>query len=31
LQRRYRTGRNRQLNLKVTDEALRRFYALGEA
>ncbi|ESQ78898.1 hypothetical protein [Asticcacaulis sp. YBE204] len=31
LQRRYRTGRNRQLNLKVTDEALRRFYALADA
>jgi hypothetical protein len=30
LQRRYRTGRNRQLNLKVTDEALRRFYALAD-
>ncbi|ESQ92617.1 hypothetical protein [Asticcacaulis benevestitus] len=31
LQRRYRTGRNRQLNLKVTDDALRRFYALADA
>lgn len=31
LQRRYRTGRNRQLNLKVTDEALRRFYAVADA
>jgi hypothetical protein len=30
LQRRYRTGRNRQLNLKVTDDALRRFYALAD-
>jgi hypothetical protein len=31
LQRRYRTGRNRQLNLKVTDDSLRRFYALADA
>jgi hypothetical protein len=31
LQRRYRTGRNRQLNLKVTDDALRSFYALADA
>jgi hypothetical protein len=31
LQRRYRTGRNRQLNLKVSDDALRRFYALADA
>ncbi|MGZ3297738.1 MAG: stability/partitioning determinant [Asticcacaulis sp.] len=31
LQRRYRTGRNRQLNLKVTDDALRRFYALADS
>ena len=31
LQRRYRTARNRQLNLKVTDEALRRFYAVADA
>lgn len=30
LQRRYRTGRNRQLNLKVTDEALRKFYAIAD-
>ena len=30
LQRRYRTGRNRQLNLKVTDTALRRFYAIAD-
>ncbi len=29
--RRYTTGRNRQLNMKVTDEALRRFYALADA
>lgn len=28
--RRYTTGRNRQLNMKVTDEALRRFYALAD-
>jgi hypothetical protein len=31
LQRRYRTGRNRQINLKVTDDVLRRFYALADA
>lgn len=30
-QRRYRTGRNRQLNLKVTDDVLRRFYALADS
>lgn len=30
VQRRHTTGRNRQLNLKVTDEALGRFYALAE-
>ena len=30
-QRRYTTGRNRQLNLKVTEGALGRFYALAEA
>ena len=29
--RRYTTGRNRQLNMKVTEEALRRFYALADA
>jgi hypothetical protein len=29
--RRYTTGRNRQLNMKVTDEALKRFYALADA
>ena len=29
-QRRYTTGRNRQLNLKVTDDALRRFYAVAD-
>jgi hypothetical protein len=28
--RRYTTGRNRQLNLKVTDEAAERFYALAD-
>ena len=30
-QRRYRTGRNRQLNLKVTDDVMRRFYALADS
>lgn len=30
-QRRYTTGRNRQLNIKVRDEALQRFYALVES
>jgi hypothetical protein len=30
-QRRYRTGRNRQLNLKVSDDVLRRFYALADS
>ena len=30
-QRRYRTGRNRQLNLKVSDEVMRRFYALADS
>ncbi len=30
-QRRYRTGRNRQLNLKVSDDILRRFYALADS
>lgn len=29
-QRRHRTGRNQQLNLKVTEEALRRFYAIAD-
>ncbi|MEP6647972.1 MAG: stability/partitioning determinant [Saprospiraceae bacterium] len=29
-QRRYTTGRNRQLNLKVTEAALQRFYALAD-
>jgi hypothetical protein len=29
-QRRYRTGRNKQLSLKVTDEAQQRFYAIVE-
>jgi hypothetical protein len=29
-QRRYRTGRNRQLNLKVSDDIMRRFYALAD-
>ena len=29
-QRRHITGRNRQLNLKVTEDALGRFYALAE-
>lgn len=29
--RRHRTGRNRQLNLKVTGEALERFYALADS
>ena len=29
-QRRHTTGRNRQLNLKVTENALTRFYALAE-
>ena len=28
--RRYRTGRNRQLNLKVTEEVAQRFYALAD-
>jgi hypothetical protein len=28
--RRFMTGRNRQLNLKVTDDALTRFYALAD-
>jgi hypothetical protein len=28
---RYRTGRNRQLNLKVREDALQRFYALADA
>ena len=31
LRRRYTTGRNRQLNMKVTDNALKRFYALADA
>lgn len=30
-QRRYRTGRNRQLNLKVSDDVMRRFYALADS
>ena len=30
LRRRYTTGRNRQLNLRVTPDALRRFYALAD-
>ena len=30
LRRRYTTGRNRQLNLRVTINALRRFYALAD-
>jgi hypothetical protein len=30
-QRRYRTGRNLQLNLKVSDDVLRRFYALADS
>jgi hypothetical protein len=29
--RRFVTGRNRQLNLKVTDEAVSRFYAIADA
>lgn len=29
--RRHTTGRNRQLNLKVTDDALARFYAVADA
>lgn len=29
--RRYTTGRNRQLNMKVTEGALRRFYAIADA
>jgi len=28
--RRYRTGRNRQLNLKVTEDVAQRFYALAD-
>ena len=31
VRRRYTTGRNRQLNMKVTDAALKRFYALADA
>ena len=31
VRRRYTTGRNRQLNIKVTDEALKRFYTLADA
>ncbi len=30
-QRRYRTGRNRQLNLKVSDDIMRRFYTLADS
>ena len=30
LRRRYTTGRNRQLNLRVTSSALNRFYALAD-
>lgn len=30
-QRRHVTGRNKQLNLKVTDDSLQRFYALADA
>ena len=29
-QRRHRTGRNRQLNLKLTDDAVERFYDMAE-
>lgn len=30
-QRRHVTGRNKQLNLKVTDDSLQRFYAIADA